>query len=138
MVNENGHPFTQAHLKMLLVCHMASLVSKSLGRMRIDHLGVREQEKRITLPLNPDMMDMIMGGEEVGDLDPEGPVHTLKGAEVPDMMNVDMLESFLWQICLSAAVSAGTATEQVWMKKSDIVVGFPCLFNASSKTLKLA
>ena len=52
--------------------------------------------------------------------------------------NVDMLESFLWQICLSAAVSAGTATEQVWMKKSDIVVGFPCSFNASSKTLKLA
>ena len=43
--------------------------------------------------------------------------------------NVDMLESFLWQICLSAAVSA--ELQQVWMKKSDIVVGFPCFFNAS-------
>ena len=42
---------------------------------------------------SPDMMDMIMGGEEVGDLDPAGPVHILKGAEVPDLMTAP--QSFL-------------------------------------------
>ena len=52
--------------------------------------------------------------------------------------NVDMLESFLWQICLSAAVSAGTATsvdEKVWHCRR-FSLQFPCRFQNSKLAWK--
>ena len=72
IVNEDGHALAQPHLKVLLVCHVAGLLAEMFHWQCFNHCWVSEQQERIVIPLNPYMVDIVMGGEEIRDLHPWG------------------------------------------------------------------
>ena len=67
IVNEDGHALAQPHLKVLLVCHVAGLLAEMFHWQCFNHCWVSEQQERIVIPLNPYMVYIVMGGEEIRD-----------------------------------------------------------------------
>ena len=76
IVNEDGHALAQPHLKVLLVCHVAGLLAEMFHWQCFNHCWVSEQQERIVVPLNPNMVYIVMGGEEIRDLYPWGDIVT--------------------------------------------------------------
>ena len=72
IVNEDGHALAQPHLKVLLVCHVAGLLAEMFHWQCFNHRWVSEQQERVVVPLNPNMVYIVMGGEEIRDLYPWG------------------------------------------------------------------
>ena len=68
IVHEDGHALAQPHLKVLLMCHVAGLLAEVFHWQCFNHCWVSEQQERIAVPLNPYMVDIVMGGEEIRDL----------------------------------------------------------------------
>ena len=69
-VNEDGHALAQPHLKVLLMRHVAGLLAEMFHWQCFNHYWIREQKEGIAIPLNPYMVDAVMGGEEIRDLHP--------------------------------------------------------------------
>ena len=85
IVNEDGHALAQPHLKVLLMRHVAGLLAEMLHWQCFDHYRIREQKEGIAIPLNPYMVDVIMGGEEIRDLRPWGGIR-LPLSQPPDVV----------------------------------------------------
>ena len=85
IVNEDGHAFAQPHLEVLLMRHVTGLLAEMLHWQCINHYWIREQKEGIAVPLNPYMVDVVMGGEEIRDLHPWGGSRLLL-AQPPDMV----------------------------------------------------
>ena len=66
--------------------HMASLFAKVISRTCLHHQWIREQQEGMSLPLNSYMMYVVVGCEEIRDLNAGGPVRILLSAQVPDVM----------------------------------------------------
>ena len=66
--------------------HMASLFTKVISRTCLHHEWIREQQEGMTIPLNSYMMNVVMGCEEIRDLNVGSPVDILLGAQMPDVM----------------------------------------------------
>ena len=84
-VNEDGHALAQPHLKVLLMRHVAGLLAEMFHWQCFNHYWIREQKEGIAIPLNPYMVDAVMGGEEIRDLHPWGGIRLLL-AQPPDMV----------------------------------------------------
>ena len=54
------------------MCHVAGLLAEMFHWQCFNHCWVSEQQERIAIPLNPHMVDIVMGGEELRDLHPWG------------------------------------------------------------------
>ena len=85
IVNEDGHALAQPHLKVLLMRHVAGLLAEMFHWQCFKHYWIREQKEGIAIPLNPYMVDAVMGGEEIRDLHPWGGIRLLL-AQPPDMV----------------------------------------------------
>ena len=85
IVNEDGHAFAQPHLKVLLMRHVTGLLAEMFHWQCFNHYWIREQKEGIAVPLNPYMVDAVMGGEEIRDLHPWGGIRLLL-AQPPDMV----------------------------------------------------
>ena len=85
IVNEDGHALAQPHLKVLPMRHVAGLLAEMLHWQCFDHYRIREQKEGIAIPLNPYMVDVIMGGEEIRDLHPWGGIR-LPLSQPPDVV----------------------------------------------------
>ena len=68
--------------------------------MCLHHLRIGEQQEGMTIPLDSYMVNVIMGCEEVRDLDLGGPVHILQGVQMPDVMAAPQCLLFTRPCCL--------------------------------------
>ena len=57
--------------------HVTGLLAKMFHRQCLNHLWIREQQEGMIVPLNPHMMYVVMGCEEVRDLHTRGGVSIL-------------------------------------------------------------
>ena len=64
---------------------MAGLLAEVFHWQCFNHRWVREQQERVAVPLNPHMVYIVMGGEEIGDLHPWGGI-SVPLAQPPDMV----------------------------------------------------
>ena len=85
IVNEDGHTFAQPHLEMLLMRRVTGLLAEMFHWQCFNHCWIREQKEGVAVPLNPYMVDVVMGGEEIRDLHPWGGSRLLL-AQPPDMV----------------------------------------------------
>ena len=65
--------------------HVTGLLAEMFHWQCFNHYWIREQEEGIAIPLNPYMVDAVMGGEEIRDLHPWGGIRLLL-AQPPDMV----------------------------------------------------
>ena len=85
IVNEDGHALAQPHLKVLLMCNVAGLLAEMFHWQCFNHYWIGEQKEGIAIPLNPYMVDVVMGGEEIRDLHPWGGIR-LPLSQPPDVV----------------------------------------------------
>ena len=86
IVQQDSHSISQSHLQMLLVSHMAGLVFELDRRASFNHLWVREEEERETIPMDVHVVNLIMRGEKVRNLYPWGPAPIAIVAHLPNLM----------------------------------------------------
>ena len=61
IVNEDGHALAQPHLKVLLMRHVTGLLAEMFHWQCFNHYWIREQKEGVAIPLNPYMVDAVMG-----------------------------------------------------------------------------